>query len=321
MRAILYRRYGGPEILELREVERPVPAGSELLVRVVASSVNPVDWHLMRGQPVLARIIFGGLTRPKRTRLGRDLAGVIEAVGPAVTAFEPGDEVFGHAPGAYAEFVIATEQQVERKPTNLSFAEAAAVPVAGVTAVQALRDVAGLRAGQRLLVNGGSGGVGSFAVQIAKAWGATVTAVTSTRNVERVRALGPDAVVDYEREDFVAGGRRFDVVFDNVGNRSDTELASITVPGGVVVVNGGAGNTAQIVVGTLLTAIRNRRSPVTFKSFLSRPNRDDLAVLRELIESGKVRPLIERSYRLEEIRDAVRHAETFHARGKLVVEI
>jgi NADPH:quinone reductase-like Zn-dependent oxidoreductase len=321
VRAILYRRYGGPENLELSEIERPAPADSEILVRVRASSVNPVDWHLMRGQPFLARIIFGGFVRPKQPRLGRDLAGIVEAVGSAVTTFKPGDNVFGYAPGAYAEFVTATENQVERKPVNLSFDEAAAVPVAGVTAVQALRDVAKLQAGQRLLVNGGSGGVGSFAVQIGKAWGASVTAVTSAKNVERVRALGPDVVVDYEREDFVESGPRYDVVFDNVGNRSDAELARATIPGGVVVVNGGAGNTAQIVLGTIATAIRNRRSPVQFKNFLSRPNRDDLAVLRELIEAGHVRPLIDRSYRLEEIREAVRYAETFHARGKLVIEL
>lgn len=321
MRAIVCYRYGGPENLELREIEQPSPADSEILVRVRASSVNPVDWHLMRGQPFLARMIFGGLFRPKRTRLGRDLAGVVEAVGAAVTTLKPGDEVFGHAPGAYAEFVIATEDQIERKPANLSFDAAAAVPIAGVTAVQALRDVAKLKAGQRLLVNGGSGGVGSFAVQIGKAWGASVTAVTSTKNVERVRALGADEIVDYERDDFIAGGRRYDVVFDNVGNRSDAELARVTVPGGVVVVNGGAGNTAQIILGTVATAIRNRRSPVQFKSFLSRPNRDDLAVLRDLIEAKKVRPLIDRSYRLEAIREAVRYAETFHTRGKLVIGI
>ena len=321
MRAIVYHRYGGPENLELRDIARPAPADAEILVRVRASSVNPVDWHLMRGQPFLARIIFGGFIRPKRTRLGRDLSGVVEAVGSAVTGFKPGDEVFGHAPGAYADFVIATEDQIEHKPSNLSFEAAAAVPIAGVTAIQALRDVAGLQSGQRLLVNGGSGGVGSFAVQVGKAWGATVTAVTSTRNVERVRALGPDEVVDYEREDFVAGGRRFDVVFDNVGNRSDAELTRVTVPGGVVVSNGGSGNTARIIVGTVLTAIRNRRSPVQFKGFLSRPNRADLAILRELIEAGKVTPLIDRSYRLEDIREAVRYAETFHTRGKLVIEI
>ena len=321
MRAIVYHRYGGPENLALREIERPTPAESEILVRVVASSVNPVDWHLMRGQPFLARMIFGGFLRPKRTRLGRDLAGVVEAVGSAVERYKPGDEVFGAAPGAYAEFTVATDEQLEQKPANLTFQEAAAIPVAGVTAVQALRDVAGLRAGQRLLVNGGSGGVGSLAVQIGKAWGASVTAVTSTRNVERVRALGADEVVDYEREDFVAGGRRFDVVFDNAGNRSESELVRVTNPGGVVVANGGAGNTAQIIIGTVQTAIRNRRASVPIKSFLARPNRADLAVLRELIEAGKVTPLIDRAYRLEDIREAVRYAETFHTRGKLVIEI
>jgi NADPH:quinone reductase-like Zn-dependent oxidoreductase len=321
VRAIVYHRYGGPENLELREIDRPMPADSQVLVRVRAASVNPVDWHLMRGQPALARVIFGGLLRPKKHRVGRDLAGVVEAVGSAVTTFKAGDEVFGAAAGSFADLVVATEEQVERKPENVSVQEAAAVPIAGITALQALRDLANLREGQRLLVNGASGGVGSFAVQIAKAWGATVTGVTSTHNVERVRAIGADEVVDYTRDDFVAGGQRYDVVFDNVGNRSEGELERITVPGGVVIQNGASGNTAQLVLGMVVTAIRSRRSPVTFKGFLARANRADLAVLRDLMETGKVKPLIDRSYRLDEIRDAVRYLETLHARGKVVITI
>lgn len=321
MRAIVYHRYGGPEVLELAEIEPQTPGDSQVLVRVRAASVNPVDWHLMRGQPFLARFIFGGLRRPKQIRAGRDLAGVVEAVGRGVTNLEPGDEVFGTAAGSFADMVLSTEEQLERKPANVSFEEAAAVPIAGVTAVQALRDVARLKAGQRLLVNGGSGGVGSFAIQIGKAWGAKVTAVTSTRNVDRVRGLGADEVIDYTREDFVAGGRRFDVVFDNVGNRSDAEIMRVTVPGGVVVSNGGGGNTAQIVLGTVVTLVRNRRSPVTFKSFLAKPNRADLGLLAGLLESGAVKPLLDRSYRLDEIREAVRYAESFHARGKIPITI
>ena len=321
MRAIVYYRYGGPETLELREIQRPSPTESQVLVRVRAASVNPVDWHLMRGQPALARIIFGGLLRPKQHRVGRDLAGVVEAVGSGVTTLKPGDEVFGAAAGSFGELLIATEDQLERKPANATFEEAAAVPVAGITALQALRDLANLRAGQRLLVNGASGGVGSFAVQIGKAWGATVTGVTSTHNVGRVRDIGADEVVDYQREDFTTGGQRYDVVFDNVGNRSQVELMRIIVPGGVAVMNGGAGNTAQIVLGAVATAIRARRSPVTFKSFLARPNRSDLGVLRDLIEAGKIKPLIDRSYPLDEIRDAVRYLETLHARGKVVITI
>ena len=321
MRAIVSYRYGGPETLQLRDIERPSPAESQVLVRVRAASVNPVDWHLMRGQPALARVLFGGLLRPKHHRVGRDLAGVVEAVGPGVSTLQPGDEVFGAAAGAFGELLVATEEQLERKPANVTFEAAAAVPVAGITALQALRDLANLQAGQRLLVNGASGGVGSFAVQIGKAWGATVTGVTSTHNVKRVGEIGADEVIDYKRDDFAAGGQRFDVVFDNVGNRSKAELTRITVPGGVVILNGGAGNTAQIVLGTIATAIRSRRSPVAFKSFLARPNRSDLAVLRELIEAGKVRPLIDRSYPLEEIRDAVRYLETLHARGKVVITI
>ena len=321
MRAIVYNRYGGPENLDLREIERPAPSDSEVLVRVRAASVNPVDWHLMRGQPALARVMFGGLLRPKRRRVGRDLAGVVEAVGPAVTAFTPGDEVFGAAPGSFAEFVIATEDQLERKPANVSFEDAAAVPIAGITALQAMRDLANLRSGHRLLVNGASGGVGSFAVQIANACGATVTGVTSTQNVQRVRDIGADEVVDYTREDFIAGGQRYDVVFDNVGNRSEAELGRITVPGGVVIQNGAAGNSARIVVAMVATAIRSRRSPVAFKSFLARPNRDDLAVLAGLMDAGKVKPLIDRAYPLDEIREAVRYVETLHARGKVVITI
>jgi NADPH:quinone reductase-like Zn-dependent oxidoreductase len=321
VRAIVYHRYGGPENLELREIERPLPAESQVLVRVRAASVNPVDWHLMRGQPALARVIFGGLLRPKQHRVGRDLAGVVEAVGPGVTAFKPGDEVFGAAAGSFAEFVVATEDQLERKPRTVSFEDAASVPVAGITALQGLRDLANLRSGQRLLVNGASGGVGSFAVQIGKAWGATVTGVTSTHNVERVRAIGADQVIDYTRDDFVAAGRRYDVILDNVGNRSESELERITVPGGVVIQNGASGNTAQLVIGMVVTAIRSRRSPVAFKGFLARPNRADLGVLRELLGAGKVKPLIDRSYRLDEIRDAVRYLETLHARGKVVITI
>jgi NADPH:quinone reductase-like Zn-dependent oxidoreductase len=321
VRAIVYHRYGGPENLELREIERPSPTESEVLVRVRAASVNPVDWHLMRGQPALARVIFGGILRPKQHRLGRDLAGVVEAVAPAVTAFKPGDEVFGAAPGSFAEFVIATEDLLERKPANVTFEEAAAVPIAGITALQALRDLANVQSGQRLVVNGASGGVGSFAVQIAKAWGATVTGVTSARNVERVRSIGADDVVDYTQKDFVVGGQRYDVVFDNVGNRSEAELGRITVPGGVVVLNGGAGNTAQIVLGMIATAVRSRRSAVSFKSFIARPNRGDLTVLAALMAGGQVKPLIDCSYPLAEIRDAVRYLETLHARGKVVISI
>ena len=321
MRAIVYDRYGGPENLELRDIDRPAPADGEVLVRVRAASVNPVDWHLMRGQPALARVMFGGLLRPKQRRVGRDLAGVVEAVGSAVTTFEPGDEVFGVAPGSFAEYVIATEDQLEQKPATVSFEDAAAVPIAGITAVQALRDLANLQSGQRLLVNGASGGVGSFAVQIARAWGATVTGVTSTHNIERVRDIGADQVVDYTREDFVTAGQRYDVVFDNVGNRSELELERITVPGGVVIQNGAAGNSAQIVLGMAASAIRSRRRPVQFKSFLARPNRADLTVLRDLMDTGAVRPLIDRSFPLAEIRDAVRHSEAGHARGKIVITV
>jgi len=327
MKAVRYHRYGGPDVLELQEVAMPAAGDGELLVRVRAASVNPLDWHFMRGAPYLVRMM-AGLSRPKpsASRLGADMAGSVEAVGQDVTGFQPGDEVFGglEERGTLAEYIsVRADAVVLQKPAGLTFEQAAAVPVAAFTALQALRDTGRVQPGQKVLVNGASGGVGTFAVQIAKALGAEVTGVCSTANVGMVASIGADHVVDYTREDFTRAERRYDLLIDIAGNRSLAETRRVLAPKGALVVVGGPNKGRWI--GPFGRTIRMLlQSPAVSQrmvSFLAHQNRDDLAVLRELLDAGKVTPVIDRAYRLNQVAEAVRYLETGHARGKVVITV
>jgi len=327
MKAVRYHRYGGPDVLELQEVAMPAAGDGELLVRVRAASVNPLDWHFMRGAPYLVRMM-AGLSRPKpsASRLGADMAGSVEAVGQDVTGFQPGDEVFGglEERGTLAEYIsVRADAVVLQKPAGLTFEQAAAVPVAAFTALQALRDKGRVQPGQKVLVNGASGGVGTFAVQIAKALGAEVTGVCSTANVGMVASIGADQVVDYTREDFTRAERRYDLLIDIAGNRSLAETRRVLAPKGALVVVGGPNKGRWI--GPFGRTIRMLlQSPAVSQrmvSFLAHQNRDDLAVLRELLDAGKVTPVIDRAYRLNQVAEAVRYLETGHARGKVVITV
>jgi NADPH:quinone reductase-like Zn-dependent oxidoreductase len=325
MKAMVRRRWGRPrDVVESAEVPKPEPADDEVLVRVRASSINRSDYYALGGAAVLMRPMIGGFRRPKEERLGGDFAGVAEAVGKKVTDVKPGDEVFGARTGAFAEYV-AVKTAVARKPTNLSFEDAAAVPIAALTALQALQDHGHLERGQRVLVNGASGGVGTFAVQLAKALGAgRVTGVCSTRNVERVRSLGADRVVDYTREDYTRSGERYDLIIDVAGTREWRENQRVLVPGGTVVLVGlPKGNNRLIgpmgrMVRVILAARIGRRKLVFF---ICKPNRPGLALLRELIEAGKVRPAVDRVYPLSEIAEALEAMGEGHVQGKLVVRV
>jgi len=325
MKAVVRRRWGRPrDVVELDEVAKPIPADDEVLVRVRASSVNRGDYYSLGGVAVLMRPMIGGFLKPKDEHVGGDFAGIAEAVGKNVSDVQPGDEVYGARSGAFAEYV-AVKTAVTRKPANLSFEEAAAVPVAALTALEALRDHGQLQPGQRVLVNGGSGGVGSFAVQLAKALGAGhVTAVCSTRNVERARALGADTVVDYAQEDYTRRDEQYDLVVDVAGSHSWRQNLRVLVPGGRLVLTGlPSGNHLTGPMGRLgrlwLTSRVGRGRTLVF--FICKPNRTNLATLRELIEEGKVRPAVDRVYPLAEIADALEAMGDGHTQGKLVVRI
>lgn len=327
MKAIVQYEYGSPDSLRLEEVDRPDAAPGHVLVRVRAASVNAADWHVMRGDPKLARLQLG-LRRPKASIRGRDFAGEVVEAGAGVTHVQPGDEVYGETgmtDGAFAEYVCAPAGQVAPKPAGLTFEQASALPLAGCTALQGLRDVASVQPGQRMLINGASGGVGTLAVQIGKALGANVTAVCSTRNVDLVRSLGADAVVDYTTEDIAAAGQRFDVVLDLVGNRSLRELRRVLTEHGTLVLAGGGvfdggslvGPMGLIIGGGLVgRVVRQRIQP-----FTATPTTERLAALGRLTESGQVRPVIDRTYSLAEVPTALRYLETEHARAKVVVTV
>jgi NADPH:quinone reductase-like Zn-dependent oxidoreductase len=324
MRAIVQERYGSPDVLELQEVGKPEPGDHEVLVRVQAASVNARDWHAMRGDPYVARLSFG-LRRPKTKILGTDFAGRVEAVGKDVRGFQPGDEVFGEATGAFAEFLCAPDSVVDVKPANLTFEQAAAVPLAATTALMGLRDRGLVQPGQRVLINGASGGVGTFAVQIAKALAAEVTGVCSTRNVDLVRSLGADHVIDYTQEDFGHTGQQYDLVFDLVANRSLSELRRVLTPTGTLLLSGGGVSEGGSLFGpvglTLRGALVSRFVRQRVLSFLAKPSKENLATLREFVESGKVTPVIDRTYPLSETPEAVRYLEVEHARAKVVITV
>ncbi len=320
MRAIVCTRYGSPDALQLNEVEKPAPTEGRVLVKVHAASANPVDWHTMRGKPFLVRF-SEGLRKPKDPRLGTDIAGRVEAVGSNVTQFKLGDEVFGTCPGGFAEYASAREDRLALKPTNRSFEESAAVPVAAFTALQGLRDSGRIRAGQEVLVNGASGGVGTFAVQIAKSFGTEVTGVCSTRNLEMVRSIGADHVIDYTREDFTRDGPRYDLIYDAVGNRSVSAYKRALRPQGTCVIAGFSGMSRlfqHVIGGRLMSMAGNKKIGLMG---LAKPNQKDLVIMKELLEAGKVVPVIDRRYPLGETAEAIRYLEAGHARGKVVISV
>ncbi len=322
MKAVVRDSYGPPDVLELREVAKPELADDGVLVRVRASSVNPVDWYDVTGRPWIARPMTG-LRRPKSRLTGRDFAGTVEAVGKDVTDLQVGDDVFGgkSGGGSFAEYVCARDG-VARKPANRTFEEAAAVPVAALTALQGLRDHGQLHPGHKVLVNGASGGVGTFAVQIAKVLGAEVTAVCSTRNVEQARSLGADHVIDYTAEDFTRGGIRYDVILDVAGSKSWSQCRRVLNPHATLVMVGAKGNPLMGPLGHFaevrLAALRGSQKAVFFIAKLDSP---DLDVLRELLESGKVKPVVEKRYELGEVADALRYIGDGHAQGKIVINV
>jgi NADPH:quinone reductase-like Zn-dependent oxidoreductase len=322
MLAIVQDDYGSGQALELREVDRPRIGEHEVLVRVRAAGVNPADWAVMSGLPYIARPVYG-LRRPKVGVRGTDVAGHVAAVGSAVTRFKPGDEVFGASTGSYAEYTAASEDELALKPTNLSFEQAATVPMAGLVALQALRDQGHVRAGHHVLINGASGGIGTFAVQIAKALGAEVTAVVSTRNVELVRSIGADHVIDYTTSDFTDAGKRYDVILDNVSNHSLSDLRRSMTATGVLIPNGGNfGNrwfssAGRLVRGTILFQFGGQQ----LGNFLVSTNHDDLVALKQLIEAGKVMPVLGGTYPLGSAGEALDHVGDGHAQGKVVITV
>jgi NADPH:quinone reductase-like Zn-dependent oxidoreductase len=320
MKAVVYCDYGSPDVLKLANVEKPVPDSNQLLVRVRAAAVNPLDWHFMRGTPYVGRVGMG-LRKPEVIRLGVDFAGTVESVGRNVTQFKRGDEVFGGRTGAFAEYVaVRADRAVVLKPANVSFEQAAAVPVAAITALQALRDQGAIRPGQKVLINGASGGVGTFAVQIARAFGAEVTGVCSGRNVDMVRSIGADHVIDYTREDFTRGTQRYDLIVDNVGNHSLRTLGRVLKPEGrYVMVGGPSGRWFDPLPRAFGAWALSRFGSQEMRFFIAELNKEDLTALRDLMQSGKVTPVVDRRYTLSEVQSAIRYLETGRARGKVVV--
>ena len=322
MKAIVYCDYGSPEVLKLVDIEKPVPNDNQLLVKVRAASVNPLDWHYMRGTPYFMRI-QAGLRKPEVIRLGVDFAGTVEAVGTNVKQFKPGDEVFGGRTGAFAEYVTVFEDRaVALKPANITFEQAAAVPIAALTALQGLRDKGKIQPGQKVLINGASGGVGTFAVQLAKSFAAEVTGVCSTKNVEMVRSIGADHVVDYTKEDFTKSEQRYDLMLDNVGNHSLSESMRVLNPHGKYIMIGGpTGRWIDPLPRAFKARVMGRFVSQEVGMFLAQLKHADLALLGDLMQAGKVTPVIDRRYRLSELPEAIRYLETGHARGKVVITV
>ena len=330
MKAAIRSQYGLPDVVRIDDVEKPVPKDNEVLIKVHAASVNPLDQTAMRGTPFIARIA-GGLSQPKDTRLGVDVAGRVEAVGRKVTRFKTGDEVFGMCKGAFAEYACVPESPaflaaLALKPHNTTFEQAAAVPVAALTALQGLRDTGRIQPGRKVLINGAAGGVGTFAVQIAKSFGADVTGVCSTRNVNMVRSLGADHVIDYTQEDFTKSGqhrKRYDILFDCVGNHPLFACRRVLAPGGKFIVVGAPHGRWIAPVDRLLKALVLSLFVSGVVPLIPKPGKfdDDLTVLRELIEAGKVTPVIDRRYKLSEVPEAIRYWEEGHARGKMIITL
>jgi NADPH:quinone reductase-like Zn-dependent oxidoreductase len=318
MQAIVYHNYGSPDVLRCEEIEKPTAGDNEVLVKVRAASANPLDWRLMRGRPYLLRLLVG-LGKPKIKRPGRDVAGQVEAVGRNVTRFKPGDNVFGTCRGAFAEYVCASESELVIKPDKVTFEQAASVPVAGLTALQGLRDKGHLQPGQKVLINGAAGGVGTFAVQIAKWFGAEVTGVCSTRNVDMVRSIGADRVIDYTQEDFTKMGQRYDLLLECVGNCSLSACRRVLNPNGICVIAGAPKELWPFVARALKAPVLSRCVSQKFVIFIARVRKEDLTALGELIAAGKVTPVIDKRYRLSEVPEAIRYLEEGHAQGKVVI--
>ena len=316
MKAIVMNAYGGPEVIELKEVAKPQQTEDEVLVSVHAAGLNAGDYFSMRGSPWLARFNVG-FPRPKDHILGWDAAGHVEAVGKNVTRFRPGDKVFASCNGTLAEYACASEDKFAILPANLTFEQAAAVPSAAMAALHALRDQAKVRPGQKVLINGASGGVGTFAVQIAKSLGAEVTGVCSKRNADMVRSIGADHIIDYTREDFTKSGQRYDLILDNVGNHSFADCRLALNPRGIHLPNTGHAGMSYVIRAYILSAFMHQHA----RPFLSVPNAQDLLTIKELIEAGKVKPVIDRTYKLSETAEALRYLEEQHARGKVVITI
>jgi NADPH:quinone reductase-like Zn-dependent oxidoreductase len=317
MKAIVRTKYGPPDGLQFTEVEKPTPQDNEVLIKLRAASVNPLDLFTMRGAPLIR--LIPGLRAPKDKRLGVDVAGQIEAAGRNVTQFKPGDEVFGVSRGAFAEYACAAEDKLALKPANISFEEAAAVPVAGITVLQGLRDEGHIQQGQKVLVDGASGGVGTFAVQIAKSFGAEVTAVCSTRNVDTARSIGADHVIDYTREDFTRSGQRYDLILGANAHHSIFDYRRALSDDGIYVVVGG--DLARIFRTILLAPLLSRIGRKKTRFFIAKINQKDLAFLKGLLEAGKVVPVIDRRYALSDVAEALRYLEQGHARGKIVLTV
>ena len=321
MKAILFPKYGSPDVLQLAEVAKPEPNENQVLVKVVAAAANPLDWHRMRGEPFIARM-GEGLRQPKDPRLGADIAGRVEAVGASVTEFRPGDEVFGAVgAGGFAEYVCTREKNLALKPGNISFESAAAAPVVGYTALQGFRHAGGIRAGQKVLINGAAGGIGTFAVQYAKSCGAEVTGVCSTRNLELVRSIGADHVIDYTREDFTRTGKQYDLIYCAIGNRTVFDYRRTLKPHGICVI---AGFTSlPLLFGNMILGplVSKRGDKIVDGMGMSNANKEDLLLIKELLETGKVVPFIERCYTLNKTAEAIRYLETLHARGKVIINV
>lgn len=322
MKAMIYTQYGSPDVIQFKEVEKPTPKDDEVLIKVHAASVNAGDWHYLRGAPWLFRLA-SGLLKPKNIFLGADVAGRVEAVGQNVTQFQPGDEVFGDLSasgrGAFAEYVCASETALVLKPANISFEEAAAVPVAAVAALQGLQSRMQIQPGQRVLINGASGGVGSFAVQIAKAFGAEVTAVCSTRNVGGMRSIGADHVIDYTQEDFTQNGQQYDLILAANGYHPLSAYQRALSPDGTYVMSGGA--MAQLFEAMLLGPLVSMTGKKKMGNLMAKPDKEDLVFMKELLQAGKVRPVIDRYYPLSEVAEAIRYLESGHAQGKVIITV
>lgn len=323
MKAIVYENYGSPDVLELKEVAKPAPGDNDVLVKVQAASLNAADWHVLRAKPFLIRLMGLGFLRPKNKILGADVSGLVEGVGRNVKQFHPGDEVFGDISasgwGAFAEYACVHEDALVLKPAGLTFEEAAAVPLAALTALHGLRDKGQIKAGQKVLINGASGGVGTFAVQLAKYFGAEVTAVCSTKNLDKVRTIGADHVIDYSREDFTQSGQKYDLIFAANGYHSIFDYKRALNPGGSYIMSGGSGS--QMFEAIILGPVISMTGDKKLGSVSSKPDKNDLLFLKELLEAGKIVPVIDRRYPLSEVADAVRYLEEGHARGKIVITI
>lgn len=320
MKAILCPKYGSPDVLEFKEIDKPVPKDNEVLIKIYDTSLNAADWHIMRGDPFLARL-FLGLLKPKYRILGADVAGQVEAVGKNVTQFKSGDNVFGDLSssgfGGFAEYVCAVEDALVLKPVNTTFEEAAAVPLAAISALQGLRDTGQIRSGQKILINGASGGVGTFAVQIAKVFGTEVTAVCSSGKMEMVQSIGADHVIDYTKEDFTRNGERYDLIVAANGNRSILDYKRALTPTGRYVMIGGSGT--QMAQAIFLGPFISMTSGKKMGNLMAKANQKDLVFIKELLETGKIKPVIDKRYTLSQVPDALRYLEEGHAIGKIVV--